>query len=79
MDKLTWYDEDGRLYCRRGYEVAPVRHGRWVDHMCRDWRCSECGEKISKVRSVDGYCYNDLPNYCPNCGARMDGGADDEM
>ena len=22
MDKLTWYDEDGRLYCRRGYEVA---------------------------------------------------------
>ena len=25
MDKLTWYDEDGRLYCRRGYEVALAR------------------------------------------------------
>ena len=25
MDKLTWYDEDGRLYCRRGYEVALTR------------------------------------------------------
>lgn len=47
--------------------------GRWVDHMVRDWRCSECGEKIHKVRSVDGYCYDDKPNYCPNCGARMEG------
>lgn len=25
MDKLTWYDEEGRLYCRRGYEVALAR------------------------------------------------------
>lgn len=25
MDELTWYDEDGRLYCRRGYEVALAR------------------------------------------------------
>ena len=54
-------------------DVAHVVHGRWVDHMCRDWRCSECGDKIHKVRNVDGYCYADKPNYCPNCGARMDG------
>ena len=54
-------------------DVAPVVRGRWVDHMVRDWRCSECGEKIHKVRKVDGYCYDDKPNYCPNCGARMDG------
>ena len=52
-------------------KAEPVRHGRWVDHMCRDWRCSECGEKINKVRNVDGYCYDDKPNYCPHCGARM--------
>lgn len=25
MDKLTRYDEDGRIYCRRGYEVALAR------------------------------------------------------
>lgn len=55
-------------------DVAPVRHGRWVDHCVRDWRCSECGDKIIKFRSVDGYCYDDKPNFCPNCGARMDGG-----
>ena len=52
--------------------VAPVRHGRWVDHCVRDWRCSECGDKIIKFRSVDGYCYDDKPNFCPNCGAKMD-------
>ena len=54
-------------------EAEPVRHGRWVDHCVRDWRCSECGEKVKKVRNVDGYCYDDKPNYCPNCGAKMDG------
>ena len=54
-------------------DAVKVVHGRWVDHMVRDWRCSECGEKIHKVRSVDGYCYDDKPNYCPNCGAKMDG------
>lgn len=53
-------------------DAAPVVHGRWVDHGVRDWRCSECGEKIQKVRKIDGYCYNDKPKYCPDCGAKMD-------
>lgn len=57
--------------CAPAADVAPVVHGRWVDHMVRDWRCSECGEAILKVRKVDGYCFADKPNYCPNCGARM--------
>ena len=25
MDKLTWYGNDGRIMCRRGYEVALAR------------------------------------------------------
>lgn len=54
-------------------DVVEVKHGRWIDHLVRDWRCSECGEKIHKVRQVDGYCYDDMPNYCPNCGAKMGG------
>ena len=54
-------------------DVVEVVHGAWVDYMVRDWRCSVCGEKIAKFRNVDGYCYDDKPNYCPNCGARMDG------
>ena len=51
--------------------------GRWVDHCVRDWRCSECGEKANKIRNVDGYCYDDKPNFCPNCGADMRGDGED--
>ena len=66
-------------------DVAPVVYGRWVpsesdfddgdvlfdvEEWC-DWQCSACHEDI---------CYEDplplrfLPKFCPNCGARMDGG-----
>ena len=54
-------------------DVVPVVHGRWIDKMVRDWHCSECDYEIAKVRKFDGYCYDDKPNFCPNCGARMDG------
>ena len=52
-------------------DVAPVQHGRWIsknDHGY-EWVfvCSNCDY-------VDGYPFNDRPNYCPNCGAKMDGG-----
>ena len=54
-------------------DVAPVVHGRWVPtkapfmNECED--CSVCG-----YRTVWGHRYN----YCPNCGAKMDGGDSDE-
>ena len=48
-------------------DVAPVRHGRWKRYGKNLGECSECGEIVS-VRS----------NYCPNCGAKMDGCADNE-
>ena len=56
-------------------DVAPVVHGRWVHDGRRiergiDWcHCSECGKS-------DNFCTR--TNYCPNCGAKMDGGADHE-
>ena len=58
-------------------EAEPVRHGRWVrlSYGCYadgypvydEWECSEChfvceGEGEPNL------------NYCPNCGAKMDGG-----
>ena len=50
-------------------DVAPVVHGRWIskNHHGYEWVfvCSNCDY-------VDGYPFNDRPNYCPNCGARMD-------
>lgn len=48
-------------------DVAPVRRGEWKRD--REGRpvCSECAEE--PYRNGD---YN-LPNYCPNCGAKMEG------
>ena len=58
-------------------QLEPVRHGRWLYNSYPtvwyghgeppEWVCSECEERA----------YNTY-DYCPNCGAKMDGGKDDE-
>lgn len=54
-------------------DVVPVVHGRWISKNPHGYEwifvCSNCDY-------VDGYPFNDRPNYCPNCGAKMDGGID---
>lgn len=51
--------------------VAPVRHGRWIiDSAGGKIACANCGCIYL------GYNGRPMPNYCPNCGAKMDGGAD---
>ena len=45
-------------------DVAPVRHGKWLHRKNGVAYCSEC-----EVDTVE-----DETNYCPNCGAKMDGG-----
>ncbi len=54
-------------------DVAPVRHGRWqynTDFYV--WCCSECGKNPTKGTGVV-VSEENLPAYCPHCGARMDG------
>ena len=51
-------------------DVAPVRHGQWEWDTEDIYRCSNCAEK-SHVKEVLGHPEWD---YCPNCGAKMDGG-----
>lgn len=49
-------------------DVAPVRHGEWL--ICCDGYypyCSKCGEEPYRANN------RNLPKFCPNCGARMDG------
>lgn len=57
-------------------DVAPVVHGQWLSKNPHgyEWTfvCSNCDY-------VDGYPFNDRHNYCPNCGAKMDGGNDDAV
>ena len=59
-------------------DAVELVHGRWVDKMVRDWHCSVCGKKVPRQVYFDGYCYDDKLNYCPNCGAKMDGGVSDD-
>ena len=50
-------------------DVAPVRHGRWLDG-----KCTVCGWEEPDVGTWDGYdaeAWIETP-YCPNCGAIMD-------
>lgn len=58
-------------------DVAPVRHGRWIvrfdgPYKRRRCYCSHCG----KHNGIGGIAKNQEKPYCPNCGVKMDGGAD---
>lgn len=55
-------------------EAVPVRHGSIIEtiedgRMKRVFSC--CGTDFTKMT-----CWM-MPNYCPNCGAKLHGGADD--
>ena len=53
------------LYELPTVDVAPVRHGRWVDNGIPDSMLSGC--------SVCGFtCGSSSFFYCPICGAKMD-------
>ena len=55
-------------------DVAPVVHGRWENG---NPICPVCGGNKFKDLDADIWC-DWKPDYCPNCGAKMDGGADYE-
>lgn len=55
------------IECVLPADVEPVRHGRWGKKQGGFFEfaaCSLCGEKTPTVGII--------PNFCPNCGAKMD-------
>lgn len=52
-----WRDDNGDAV-----EIAPVVHGRWKRYGRNLGECSNCGEIVATRH-----------NYCPNCGAKMEG------
>lgn len=65
-------------------DVAPVVHGRWIigtDNDDFDVKCSKCEWtdtfEVAGIATVERIAK--AVHYCPNCGAKMDGGANDEV
>lgn len=57
------------IHSEKAADVAPVRHGRWLDG-----KCTVCGWEEPDVGTWDDYdaeAWIETP-YCPNCGAIMD-------
>lgn len=53
-------------------DVAPVVHGQWDGNDCT---VCKLPWKYNMVQDADDWGYFDpMPDYCPNCGAKMDGG-----
>ena len=57
-------------------DVVPVVHGRWERDADGDWYCTNCDEVVAICESGRERTYR--KPYCPNCGAKMDGGADND-
>lgn len=71
-NKFGMLDEDIRAFVKAqpAADVAPVVHGEWIDNgipesiLCG---CSVCGFTCGASSFF----------YCPNCGAKMDGGTEE--
>ena len=61
-------------------DVAPVVHGLWEKEPSSFWRWTPSGAVVvARTTYRCGLCGRGTAvksNYCPNCGAKMDGGAD---
>lgn len=48
-------------------DAKSVRHGRWISTGFMEVKCSICGAVQHELEDT---------NYCPNCGAKMQGDSD---
>ena len=66
------------MYLFFSADVVPIRHGQWIDKIWTtedDWSCYNHHVVICSVCNKQfDYVINEKSNYCPSCGAKMDGG-----
>ena len=55
------------IECQPTVDAVKVVHGRWKEPYRLYVVCSECGTGYVKYEFIE------RANYCPNCGAKMDG------
>ena len=58
-------------------DVVGVRHGYWYIREYEFFTCSECGHDYWNgcdytIQAKERLANGEHPNYCPNCGAKMD-------
>ena len=84
--KYAWYPQDmdttnavgmyeSFLKNAPAEDVAPVVHAHWnttKDYHGYIWRCVCCNCKYDFINAVAWITEKELPNFCPNCGAKMD-------
>lgn len=70
--RACWVDDMlDEVDCFQPSYVAPVMHGRWVTHYRSGTTVAE-----GYVSTCCDMWNNRKSDYCPNCGAKMDGGAE---
>ena len=52
-------------------DAVPVVHAYWID--CSDYNDGTVCRKCSACNDMQIHYNKYYPNYCPECGARMDG------
>lgn len=79
--ELAWSDNDvvDMIESRPTIDAVPVVHGEWTNRRTwthdGEWYCTACDKEITIYMGEKRG--NDRYKYCPNCGAKMDGGKDD--
>lgn len=66
-----WQDEEyvkAKIMKQPAVDAVPVVHGRWIEDNYGYFHCSECGFEWDESEVTS--------KYCPDCGAKMDGGDD---
>lgn len=60
-------------------DAEPVVHGHWLKNVLfyGTHTCSNCGKDPNHFECATGYV-EILSDYCPNCGAKMDGCRNEE-
>ena len=61
--------------CQNVSDVAPVVHGHWIWHEEEfEYECSACHCRFDYNHTFEIFDHGfQYANYCPNCGAKMDG------
>lgn len=80
-----WNDAVAIIESMPAADVAPVRRGKWIPHREESreyigtvlvsvrydyWFCDACGYRVKNGQP--------MYNFCPHCGAKMDGGDGDD-